>query len=100
MNQIKKAPNFEQKTALDALSAVWNPLLLEIKVKRANAERAFDLLNQLETSLKLFTAQLDENRSLLKVISENKVNFYKLPPHGLWLSCIYLNARLKKSVPS
>ncbi|EFO27979.2 spectraplakin [Loa loa] len=57
MDQIKKAPNSKQKTTLDILSAVWNPLLEKIKTKHANAERAFDLVNQLDTLLKSLTMQ-------------------------------------------
>ncbi|EJW73339.1 hypothetical protein WUBG_15755, partial [Wuchereria bancrofti] len=62
MNQMKKVRNSEQKATLDNLSAVWNPLLEETKIKHANAERASDLIHQLETLLKSLTVQVDENR--------------------------------------
>uniref|UniRef100_A0A0R3RSE7 GAR domain-containing protein n=1 Tax=Elaeophora elaphi TaxID=1147741 RepID=A0A0R3RSE7_9BILA len=74
MNQMKKAPNSKQKEILDNLSVVWNPLLEETKTKYANAERAFDLVNQLETLLKSLTMQVDENRLKLNEISGNKDN--------------------------
>ncbi|VDK27651.1 unnamed protein product, partial [Gongylonema pulchrum] len=72
MNQIRTTPNPEQKAMLDALSAVWNPLLEESKAKRASAERAFDYVAQLENALKSFAAQVDEDRSRLRDILENK----------------------------
>ncbi|VDO55049.1 unnamed protein product [Onchocerca flexuosa] len=75
MDQMKKVPNSKQKAVLDNLSALWNPLLEEIKRKHANAERAFDLVNQLETSLKSLTMQVDENRLKLNEISRNKASF-------------------------
>ncbi|MCP9258009.1 hypothetical protein DINM_001173 [Dirofilaria immitis] len=68
----KKVANSKQKATLDNLSAVWNPLLEEIKTKHANAERAFDLVNQLETLLKSLTMHVDENRLKLNEISGSK----------------------------
>uniref|UniRef100_A0AAF5PYW1 GAR domain-containing protein n=2 Tax=Wuchereria bancrofti TaxID=6293 RepID=A0AAF5PYW1_WUCBA len=72
MNQMKKVRNSEQKATLDNLSAVWNPLLEETKIKHANAERASDLIHQLETLLKSLTVQVDENRLRLSEISGSK----------------------------
>ncbi|KAM3720341.1 Microtubule-actin cross-linking factor [Dirofilaria immitis] len=72
IDQVKKVANSKQKATLDNLSAVWNPLLEEIKTKHANAERAFDLVNQLETLLKSLTMHVDENRLKLNEISGSK----------------------------
>lgn len=73
MDQIKKAPNSRQKDILDNLSALWNPLLEGTKLKHANAERTFDLINQLEKLMKSLTIQVDENRLRLSEISGSKV---------------------------
>lgn len=75
MDQMKKVPNSKQKAVLDNLSAVWNPLLEETKTKHANAERTFDLVNQLETLLKSLTMQVDENRLKLNEISGSQAGF-------------------------
>ncbi|KAK6106184.1 Spectrin repeat family protein [Brugia pahangi] len=72
MNQMKKMRCPKQKATLDNLSAVWNPLLEETKIKHANVERASDLIHQLETLLKSLTVQVDENRLRLNEISGSK----------------------------
>lgn len=73
IEQLKKSPNNELKRALENLAATWNPLLEEAKMKKASSERACDLVEQLEDSLKKFTSQIDEHRSLLNEKSKTKV---------------------------
>lgn len=75
MEQLRKVPNSIQKEILRNLSALWNPLLEEIKTKHANVERVFGLVNQLETLLKSLTLQIEKSRLRLNEISGSKVSF-------------------------
>ncbi|VDK41941.1 unnamed protein product [Anisakis simplex] len=69
--QLRKTPNAQVKLNMDMLNAEWNPLLNDVKAKRANVERINDLVEQLNASLESFETRTEQNKNTLEKLSND-----------------------------
>lgn len=72
-DQIKKASNSALKSIVESIVSEWNPLLIDVKSKKANVERTTDLVKQITSSFELFNAKQMQCKASMEQLSLSKV---------------------------
>lgn len=72
-DQIKKASNSALKSIVESIVSEWNPLLIDVKSKKANVERTTDLVKQITSSFELFNAKQMQCKAFMEQLSLSKV---------------------------